>query len=204
MMFPDYFAQIPPLTLYDPLAEALGAAEGGLLTYRYEDAVRLAGHSCPTVAGAWLMAVRGLSILYPEPTIPERGRIRIDMRDPEDAGTTGVVANVLGLITGAAGRGGFKGLGGVHARRGLLNFGTAQFAPVRLTRLDTGAAVAVDYDPDHVPPSPDLPGLMARMVGGTADAEVRNTLAHLWRERVRRILIDHADDPDLVSAMHAE
>mgnify|MGYP003492414693 FL=1 len=38
----------------DPLAELLGAAEGGRLEYTYADAVKLTGHSCPTVAGAWL------------------------------------------------------------------------------------------------------------------------------------------------------
>ncbi len=204
MAFPDYFAQIPPLALRDPLAEALGAAEQGLMTYRYEDAVKLTGHSCPTVAGAWLMAMRGLSILYPAPTLPERGQIRVDMRDHESTGTTGVVANVLGLITGAAGDGGFKGLGGTHDRRGLLNFGVAQAAPVKLSRIDTGAAVALDYDPDIVPPSPELPGLMARVVAGTANAEERAAFAHLWRERVRRILIDHAGDPELITAMHVQ
>ena len=54
--FPAFFQDIPPLTLRDPLAALLGAAEGGLIDYRYADAVKLAGHSCPTVAGAWLMA----------------------------------------------------------------------------------------------------------------------------------------------------
>jgi len=34
--------------LRDPLAELLGAAEGGIVEYRYADAVKLAGHSCPT------------------------------------------------------------------------------------------------------------------------------------------------------------
>jgi hypothetical protein len=204
MVFPEYFAQIPPLTLYDPLAELLGAAEGGLMTYRYEDAVKLAGHSCPTVAGAWLMAVRGLSILYPESTLPERGDIRVDLREAEDAGTAGVVANVLGLITGASGDGGFKGLAGRHSRRGLLRFGVDQAAPVRLTRIDTGAAVALDYDPDVVPASPDLAAVMSHVVSGSANPDERETFGRLWQERVRQILIDHAGDPDLVTAWHAD
>jgi hypothetical protein len=37
----------------DPLAEVLGAGERGLIEYRHLDAVKLAGHSCPTAAGAW-------------------------------------------------------------------------------------------------------------------------------------------------------
>ena len=31
----------------------------------FADAVRLAGHSCPTVAGAWLMTVRALRVGHP-------------------------------------------------------------------------------------------------------------------------------------------
>ena len=55
MKTPDFFDKVPPIVIADPLAEFLGATEGGLLEYRYVDAVKLAGHSCPTVAGAWLM-----------------------------------------------------------------------------------------------------------------------------------------------------
>ena len=74
MAFPDFYARIPPLTLRDPLAAILGAAKDGILEYRYEDAVRLAGHSCPTVAGAWLMARHGLAALYPN-EMPVLGNI---------------------------------------------------------------------------------------------------------------------------------
>lgn len=197
MMFPEFFAQLPSLTLRDPLAETLGAALGGILAYRYEDAVRLAGHSCPTVAGAWLMARHGLAALYPE-ELPERGGIRVELRGAQDEGTTGVVGAVLGLVTGAAGEGGFKGLGGRHGRRSLLVYGVDMPAEVRLTRLDTGASVLMDYHPEKVPPSPGMPPLMARVVGGTADAEEREAFAKRWQDRVRSILVDHAQDPELV------
>lgn len=197
MLFPEFFAQLLPLTLRDPLAETLGAALGGILVYRYEDAVRLAGHSCPTVAGAWLMARHGLAALYPE-ELPERGGIRVELRGAQDAGTTGVVGSVLGFVTGAAGEGGFKGLGGRHGRRNLLAYGVEMPGEVRFTRLDTGASVGVDYHPEKVPPAPDMAPLMARVVGGTADREEREAFGRLWQDRVRRILVDHATDPDLV------
>ena len=48
----------PAIAVYDALAAFLGACDDGLITYRYIDAVRLAGHSCPTVAGAYLMTRR--------------------------------------------------------------------------------------------------------------------------------------------------
>ena len=47
--------------MHDRLAEFLGAADGGVIEYRYVDAVKLAGHSCPTVAGAYLLTSKVLS-----------------------------------------------------------------------------------------------------------------------------------------------
>lgn len=197
MSFPDFFAQIPPLTLHDGLAEVLGAAAGGVIEYRYEDVVRLAGHSCPTVAGAWLLARHGMASLYPE-GLPERGGIRVELRAAQDAGTTGVVGAVLGLITGAAGEGGFKGLGPRFGRRDLLLFGAEIAAEVRFTRLDNGAAVSLEYHPEAVPPAAGMQTLMPRVVSGQADAFERSEFARLWQERVQQILLDHADDPAVV------
>lgn len=197
MAFPEFFDAIPPLALRDPLAELLGASGGDAIEYRYADAVRLAGHSCPTVAGAWLMAKRALAQLYPDGQ-PQRGAVRVDLRDGREAGTTGVVANVLGLLTGAADEGGFKGLNGRHARRGLIHFGASIQGDARFTRLDTGATVEIAYDPGRVPPDPALPPLMQKVAGGMASAEEAAEFGRLWQDRVRRILLDHADDPELV------
>jgi hypothetical protein len=217
MAFPDFYEQVPNLTLRDPLADVLGAAADGIFEYRYIDAVKLAGHSCPTVAGAWLMASRELTALYRDSTrlghagfvepqerqrlrcLPERGNIHVELRATQNAGTTGVVGAVLGLITGAAGDGGFKGIAGRYVRRDLLMFGVDIDADVRITRLDTGAAVLIDYNPDAVPPSPDMPPLMARVVGGVADDQERAQFARLWQDRVRRILLQHAADPALLA-----
>lgn len=199
MTFPAFFDQVPTLVLRDPLAEILGAAEDGFIEYRYTDAVKLAGHSCPTVAGAWLMAGHALALLYPDAP-PVRGGLRVELRAPLDVGTTGVVGAVLGLITGAAGEGGFKGLGGAQSRRDLLRFGVALDAEVRIARLDSGAAVLLDYRPEAVPPDAAMAPLMARVVGGVADGEERVTFARLWQDRVRRILLEHADDTALISA----
>ena len=202
MSFPAFFQEIPALSLHDDLAEVLGAAAGGLIEYRYEDMVRLAGHSCPTVAGAWLMARRGLAALYPEGT-PQRGHIRADLRAAQDAGTTGVVGGLLGLITGAAGEGGFKGLGPRFVRRNLLNYGVEMPAEVRLTRTDSATSVLLSYHPEIVPPGAGMQTLMPRVVSGQADAAERAEFARLWQDRVRRILLEHADDPAVVVVSHA-
>lgn len=198
MTFPAFFQQIPALTFYDDLAEALGAAAGGIIEYRYEDMVRLAGHSCPTVAGAWLMARHGLAALYPE-TTPQRGHIRVDLRGAQDAGTTGVVGSLLGLVTGAAGEGGFKGLGPRFVRRNLLKYGVVDMAAeVRFTRIDSGTSVLLSYRPESVPPAMEMQTLMPRVVSGQASAEERAEFARLWQDRVRRLLLEHADDPEVV------
>jgi len=197
MPFPDFFAQIPSLSLRDLLADTLGAATDGVIEYRYADAVKLAGHSCPTVAGAWLMASRALAALYPD-SLPLRGDIRVELRGAQDAGAIGVVGAVLGLITGAAGEGGFKGLGGQHARRDLLRFGVDIDAEARITRLDSGASVLLDYHPETVPLAPEMTPLMARVVGGVANAEERTAFGQLWQDRVRRILLQQAERPTIV------
>ncbi|HSW24447.1 MAG TPA: hypothetical protein VLJ62_16920, partial [Burkholderiaceae bacterium] len=65
MQTPVFFDRVPPIVVRDSLAQMLGAAQGGIIEYRYLDAVKLAGHSCPTVAGAWLMTRAALARLYP-------------------------------------------------------------------------------------------------------------------------------------------
>ena len=102
MQLQPFFNQAPSIQLYDPLAQFLGATPDGVLEYRYVDAVKLCGHSCPTVASAWLMVIKALAALYSPDELPERGNIEISMSGERDAGVTGVIASVAQLITGAA------------------------------------------------------------------------------------------------------
>ena len=197
MAFPEFFARIPAITLRDPLAELLGAAEGGLIEYRFADAVKLAGHSCPTVAGAWLMTVRALRALYGD-EMPVRGDLRVALGENAESGVAGVIASIAGLLTGAAGDGGFKGLGGRYGRRNLLRFGVAGVGGLAFTRLDTNVAVDCILRLETVPADPRVGGLLGAILGGTADDAARRLFGELWQERVRRILIEHADDPGIV------
>ena len=196
-MFPEFFARVPGIALYDPLAELLGSAEGGIIEYHYEDAVRLAGHSCPTVAGAWLMTRAALRALYGE-ALAQRGGLRVDFAEHMDSGVTGVIASVATLITGAAGAGGFKGLGGRFSRRNLLRFGVEGVADLRFTRLDNAAAVHCRFLPNSVAADPRLGELLPAVVQDQASAEDRQLFGLLWQDRVRRLLLDHADDPAVV------
>ncbi len=100
MEFPEFFAAAPQIAVRDPLAKFLGAASDGVIEYQYADVVKLAGHSCPTVASAYLMTRRALKALYPD-ALPVRGEIRLELRDERTAGATGVIANVASFLTGA-------------------------------------------------------------------------------------------------------
>ena len=196
MQFPAFFDQIPRLQVRDPLADILGAAESGQFEYGYADAVKLAGHSCPTVATAYLLGHRALATLYPD-QIPERGGVRIEFSERLDAGVTGVTAAVLTLLTGASHDGGFKGLGGRFVRRNLQRFGCELPLQLRFIRLDTGAAVDAGANITGVPADPEMPGLMARCLNDTADSEERKRFGELWQGRVERLLLEHWDDDEV-------
>ena len=196
--FPAFFDAVPRFKLRDPLAEFLGAADGGVLEYAYVDVVKLAGHSCPTVAAAYVLGCRALAALYPD-DLPERGGMRVELADAVGQGVTGVTASVLTLLTGAMGEAGFKGVGGRFVRRGLLDFGSENTPSMRITRLDSGAAVDVDSDLSHVPGHPDLPELFSRCLRGEADAAQLRRFGELWQQRVQRILLEHWDDDAVFS-----
>lgn len=197
MSHPDFFNAVTRITVYDPLAEFLGTMDNGQIEYGYVDAVKLAGHSCPTVAGAYLMTLKALRALYPD-TLPERGGVRVEFGAQLPDGVTGVIAAVIGLLTGAAGEGGFQGLAGQFSRRNLLAFASGSIDDIRFSRLDSGARVAVTYHPENVPMPPEAWPLMSSMLAGRASDAERTEFARLWQMRVKRILIDHYDDPALV------
>lgn len=189
MKLPDYVARVPAITLYDPLAAVLGAPEDGLIEYAFTDAVKLAGHACPTVAGAWLATVRGLKALYGDET-PIRGDIAVALPETIEEGVAGVIASIATLLTGAAGTGGFKGLGGQYGRRNLLVFGTQGVAGIRLTRRDTGASVDCVVRLHKVAGDPRMGQLLPNVILGTATAAESRLFRELWQDRVSRILAD--------------
>jgi hypothetical protein len=192
MSFPDFFGLAPAISVVDPLAAFLGAPADGRLTYTYADAVRLAGHSCPTVAGAWLMTASALAALWPE-GLPERGAVALSLPDAQDEGVTGVIAAVAGLVTGAAGPGGFKGIAGRFGRAGLVEFDTAIPAGLGFRRTDTGAGILAHYDPSLVPPAPEMRPALQRILAGVETPQDGLLFAQSWQDRVRRILERHAE-----------
>ena len=197
MNIPEFFERAPVITMRDPLADFLGASDGGLLDYRYIDAVRLAGHSCPTVAGAYLMARAALRALYPDGPA-ERGGVEVLIPGPESEGVNGVIGQVFTLITGAAGANGFHGIAGRYTRLSLLRFSDfGEHAAVRVRRRDTGASVTVELDLARIPAPANLRALLGGALDPAATAEQRAAFARAWQERVQRLL-EHADDADVI------
>lgn len=197
---PEFFDRAPTLTVQDPLAAFLGAAENGILTYRYADAVRLCGHSCPTVAGAYLMVIKGLKALYGE-ELPERGGIEAFMQGARDEGTVGVTASVVQLLTGAAPETGFGGIGmqGRFARRHLLSFGVGEInGTLTLRRKDNGKTVAVGLNAALQPFAPEMRDIMPKAVSGSASTDELKHFGQLWQARVKAFLTESADDPQFV------
>jgi formylmethanofuran dehydrogenase subunit E len=197
MQYPAFFDKVKTIVLYDPLAEFLGAAKDGRVEYNYLDAVKLAGHSCPTVAGAYLMTMKALEALYPG-TTPERGAVRVRLRDAMEFGVTGVIANVVGLITGATQQNGFKGIDSRFDRRNLLFFDTGIDADIHFERADSGAAVTVAYRAELVPGSARLKALAGKLGAPGLSAAEQHDFGVEWQARVERILIEQADNPALV------
>lgn len=196
MQTPAFYDQVRRLTVYDPLAEFLGAAENGRIEYAYLDAVKLAGHSCPTVASAYWMTLKALAHLYPD-SLPQRGGIRVEFRQDKLSGVTGVIANVVTLLTGATHDTGFKGLAGRFDRRKLLYFSAGVVEEIRYTRIDTGQAVEVSAQMQSVPFAPQTIELMQKCLNDSATPQEAAEFRECWQARVRAVLLEHGDDPQV-------
>lgn len=197
MNYPYFFDDVETIVMEDPLSEVLGTFENGVVTLSYLDVVKAAGHSCPTVGGAYLMTLKALQSLYPD-SRPVRGNISVAFSEAQDEGVAGVIGNVIMHITGAAGESGFKGLNGSFARHSLMTFGEAIPSSARFTRTDTGISVDVFYDPSVVPPKPEMQLLMPKVMAGRASKEEIRCFGELWQDRVERILIGNSDNAALI------
>lgn len=149
MTYPHFFDEIEKIVLQDDLALALGAFENGIVEFSYLDVVKSAGHSCPTVAGAYLYTLVGLKVLYPN-SLPKRGEIKVELPNDITEGVTGVIGAVIANITGATTNYGFKGLNGKFTRTNLMFYNAPISSNVRFTRLDTNEAIEVYYNPSNI------------------------------------------------------
>ena len=195
----DFFDMVEPLRLKDPLAYILGSMEEGeLLVFKYPDAVKLAGHSCPAISGAYKITARALSALYGN-EIPVRGDIRVAVMGKATDLAYGPMSQVISLITGAAPVTGFAGLGRRFRRRDLLVFDGDHFEynTFIFQRLDTEKTVSVTYNPDVVPEDPGLGELISLVLKGEATEEEHKAFKKAWQGKVRMILLEDNKLPGL-------
>jgi len=150
MEYQPFFDEIETIVLQDELAKFLGVNETGIIEISYLDIVKTAGHSCGTVAGAYLSALLGLKALFGE-TLPKRGEIKVELKRAVTEENAGVVGCVLSNITGATTDYGFGGIpGGKFNRRDLLFYSADIETDIRFTRLDTKESIGVNYHPHRV------------------------------------------------------
>lgn len=186
MAYPEFFDKVETIKVADPLAGVLGAFENGIYEFNFLEIVKSAGHSCPTVAGAYLITKEALKALYPNEMII-RGNIKVEFKEPLEEGVAGVIGNVVTQITGATDKSGFKGLNGNFARHSLMSFNSNIASSARFTRVDNGKSVDLFYDPSSVPPSPEMGPLMQKLMGGMATPEEAKAFGAHWQDRVARI-----------------
>jgi len=198
MQYPAFYDNVQTIILFDPLSDFLGAFEEGIMEISYLDCVKLAGHSCPTVAGAYLMALIGLKSLFQD-TLPRRGLVKVSLSEAETEDVTGVIGNVIGFITGAAGKGGFKGIQGKFPRNDLLTYGETMDSEVTLTRIDNKDSVTLRYDPSSIPADVAMKPLMGKMLQGIASKEEAQVFGKLWQQRVEQILLNETSWNNIIT-----
>lgn len=186
MTYPEFFNKIEKIKLKDDLSNFLGATEDGIIEFSYIDVVKTAGHSCPTVLGAYLMTLEGLKALYKD-ELPKRGEIKIEYSEKVEDGVAGVIANVMTNITGATVNTGFKGIMGLFSRNSLMAFESDINSSVRFTRRDTNESVDVIYDPSSIGADSMMRELMQKSISRTATAEEEKEFGRLWQQRVEAI-----------------
>ncbi len=189
MKYLKFFDDIEKIVVVDDLARFLGVNEDGVIDIGYPDIVKSAGHSCGTVAGAYLIALKGLKALYGE-ELPKRGDIKVELKKSPTEDNTGVVGCVLSNITGATTDYGFGGIpGGKYNRRDLLFYEADIDTDVRFTRLDTGKTIGVDYRPKRVV---DPMSILMSAIGKDAKEEDIKSFPVRFQEMVKTVF-DNSD-----------
>ncbi len=201
-IFRDFLYDVKPIKFKEPLAETLGAFKENeaVLEYTFIEAVKMAGHACPTVTGAYMSCQEALDALYPD-EIPTRGNIAITIYGEPDEGVYGVIGQVFTFLTGAAPESGFKGLAHKFKRKDLLQFSSEKPDPedmcFEFKRLDNEARVLVKFYPQKVPypteKSIKLNGLMKKVLWDTADDAEKKELQDLFIGKVKVMVVERKD-----------
>jgi hypothetical protein len=184
MKYRKIFDEFEKIVVKDELAKFLGVNYDGVIEFSYADIVKSAGHSCGTVAGAYLIALEGLKALYKD-ELPNRGEIKVELKRAPREDNAGVVASVLSNITGASADFGFGGIPtGKFNRRDTLFFEVDMQEDVRLTRLDTNESVSINYRPAKVV---NPMAILMSAISADATQEDKDSFADRFQEMVHTL-----------------
>ncbi|MGD9898406.1 MAG: hypothetical protein AB7T22_04675 [Calditrichaceae bacterium] len=191
-----FYDMVEPIKLTDPLSAFLGATnESEPFIYHYKDIVKLSGHSCPTVAGAYKTTQLALKSLY-DNTTPVRGQIKVKIAGGPEQLVNGPASQVISFITGAAPVTGFKGIKGKFNRYNMLTF-DEDIQPekdvssdILFERTDSLKKVRVLYRPQFIYQNPEIGRLLPLMLSGMATETDKTLFGDLWQERVRIVLLE--------------
>jgi len=177
-----HIRKVPPIMMYEPFFSEMFAQTDRDVPYNYEEAVKLAGHSCGATSSAWEMTRKALEILYPDDT-PVRGNIMVYAPGAENEWNIGVIGEVITYLTGAAPHTGFSGaefgnpfppppapeptfLGDqVYKRRNKMVYYTAETSPKawppnkmiwKFERIDPAEEVCLRFKYVDFPPLEDI------------------------------------------------
>ena len=199
-----YITDVAPIMMIDPFFQIFGQSQDAV-PYYYEEAVKLAGHSCGAISGAWTITKKALEILYPDGEIPVRGQISVEAPGAENEWFVGVFGEVITYITGASPHTGFTGVefgqaNDLFVRRNKMVYTTEptkQLPPFRewiFTRIDTGKKVGIRFNLVIILPIP-TPGRVAMgktMAMGEASADDAADYIEYWNDRTK-FVFEHAD-----------
>ena len=200
----DYIMQVPPIMMKEPYFEIFGQSQVAV-PYTYENAVKLAGHSCGAVSGAWTIARKALEVLYSNGEIPVRGQIAVEAPGAEDEWFVGVFGEVITYVTGAAPKTGFIGAefgetNNLFVRQNKMVYLDAPSGkqPPQLewifTRLDNGAKVGVNFNLSVITPiaTPERQEMGKKMATGAATPEEAADYYEYWNARAK-FVFENAD-----------
>lgn len=196
----NFFNEVEEIRMKDPLSYILGAMDDGEeMVFSYVDAVKMAGHSCAAVSGAYKVTLEALKRLYGEDT-PVRGDVKVTIKGKPTDLAYGPMSQVISLITGAASETGFHGLGGRYGRYNLLSFDedNFEFNTFIFERSDTGKKVKVVYNPQALPENPRMGEVAGATMSGSATEAEREEFFSLWQGKVKKILLESDDYPGLL------
>ncbi len=193
----DFYADVEPIAMREPLASTLGAIEDDEpVYYSYQDCVKLAGHACASVSTAFQLTRLALKALYGSET-PVRGNLGVRFAGAREAGANGPIGQVIQFLTGAAIETGFHGLGGQYSRANLFeyddSFNGGPGITAEFKRIDTGKKVTIHANPSLIPATQEeqlYSTYMPQVIHGSATAEEREKFYIYWQGKNRKILLE--------------